>query len=58
VVLAGCEIQAKYAVPDCALALGQLGDRTVEGLLNELAQNDPSPVVRNACKEALEAIKK
>jgi HEAT repeat protein len=43
---------------DCALALGQLGDRTVEGLLNELAQNDPSPVVRNACKEALEAIKK
>ncbi len=50
--------RATFVRWDCALALGQLGDRTVQGLLEELAQSDPTPVVRNACKEVLEKMKK
>ena len=38
---------------DCVLALGRLGDRTVEPLLIELATQDRTEVVRNACREAL-----
>lgn len=43
---------------DCALALGQIGDKAVERVLAARAESDASEVVRRACRQALEEIRR
>lgn len=43
---------------DVVLALGQVGDRIIEPFLSELSDKDKSLVVRNACREALQDIRR
>lgn len=50
--------QSAFVRWDCVLALGQVGTAAVEPLLNELAQSERAQVIRDASREAIEAIHK
>jgi len=43
---------------DCVVALGQVGDATAEPPLNKLALTERAQVIRDACRDAIDAIRK